>query len=72
MPVAALSGANLVSKEGVDQALLKWYIGPTLVELLGLFVGNLSVNMLNLPYEMHIQTVLSRLRGLLSPHCGSP
>jgi elongation factor 1 alpha-like protein len=35
-PVAAMSGVNLVNRDGVDGAQLrKWYKGPTLVDLLG-------------------------------------
>jgi elongation factor 1 alpha-like protein len=35
-PVAAMTGVNLVNREGLDGAeLRKWYKGPTLVDLLG-------------------------------------
>jgi elongation factor 1 alpha-like protein len=39
VPVGAMSGVNLVSREGQDAvALNSWYSGPTLVELLGLLL----------------------------------
>jgi elongation factor 1 alpha-like protein len=38
VPVAAVAGINLVSREASDVELFKWYKGPTLVELLGMFL----------------------------------
>lgn len=36
IPVGAMQGVNLVNRDNPNTAdLLKWYIGPTLVDLLG-------------------------------------
>lgn len=43
VPVGAMSGVNLVRREGSDAAALdKWYKGPTLVDFLGRFLTSLS------------------------------
>lgn len=42
VPVAALTGVNLASRDSADaKALNAWYTGPTLADLLGIFLQSL-------------------------------
>ena len=69
VPVGAMSGVNLVNREGQDAvALNAWYSGPTLVELLGPFAlpENIIDGRETPDFSRILQTGFG-LRGVTSP-----
>lgn len=51
VPVGAMDGVNLLFREGVKaEDLIRWYTGPTLVDLLGMSWLLISISSINLSH----------------------
>jgi elongation factor 1 alpha-like protein len=67
VPVGAMSGVNLIGREGQDAvALNTWYSGPTLVELLGPYSFAVAGHQ-SLTQKMHVDRLQPPRRDLTSP-----